>query len=226
MQRLLGKVPTADKINNYNVGDSTRRSLRNTGGYRFNERNNRTRDNVTAKVDYIISPRNTFTVTLHLEPRHPGPPRSGPHLRRQSLRSTNDDHAKLLVFAWRSNPSRPLTNEVRFGFNSAPAIFLASQDIPAVLRRPARPSPIRSTIFRTQGRNTDTYNFADNATWVHGQAHPAVRFPGAGDAHRAVSTTPASPRTYTLGRHRHPDRPDSRRHQFPGISSTDLSAAN
>ncbi len=48
------KTPTRDKINNFDVGDG-----RNTGGYRFNQRNNELLDNVTGKVDYNISSTRT-----------------------------------------------------------------------------------------------------------------------------------------------------------------------
>ena len=58
MQPILAQVPTGDKINNFDVGDG-----RNTGGYRFNQRNNELLDNVTGKVDYNISTRHAVSGT-------------------------------------------------------------------------------------------------------------------------------------------------------------------
>ncbi|MEI9972742.1 MAG: hypothetical protein WDO73_12190 [Ignavibacteriota bacterium] len=37
--------------------------LRNTAGYQFNARDNRTRDNVTIRLDYTLSTKNSFSVT-------------------------------------------------------------------------------------------------------------------------------------------------------------------
>ena len=48
MNSYLGLVPTPDKINNYNVGDSTAALLRNTAGYLMQRRDNRVRDNITS----------------------------------------------------------------------------------------------------------------------------------------------------------------------------------
>ena len=64
MAALIAKVPGADKINNYRVGDSSESFLRNTAGYSYPLRNDRFRDNVTGKVDYIRSTKNVFSGTF------------------------------------------------------------------------------------------------------------------------------------------------------------------
>jgi len=51
IQSLIGQVPGPEKINNFRVGDSRETLLRNTAGYSFLLRNNRTRDNVTGRFD-------------------------------------------------------------------------------------------------------------------------------------------------------------------------------
>jgi hypothetical protein len=61
MQGFLSKVPTT--FNDFNVGDSSAALLRNTAGYQFNVRDNRTRDNVTAKLDYNLSTKNSLSLT-------------------------------------------------------------------------------------------------------------------------------------------------------------------
>ncbi len=64
MQTLLDQVPGPEFINNFQVGDGL-----NTAGYRFNQRDNGTRDNVTAKIDYNVSTRHAAQRGLPVEPR-------------------------------------------------------------------------------------------------------------------------------------------------------------
>jgi len=53
IQQLLQQVPGQAKMNNFTTGDSRPEFPRNTGGYTFLLRGNRTRDNMIGKVDYI-----------------------------------------------------------------------------------------------------------------------------------------------------------------------------
>src|SRR6185436_17006551 len=50
IQGLINQTPGPDKINNIEKGDGL-----NTGGYRFNQRDNEIRDNVTGKIDFNFS---------------------------------------------------------------------------------------------------------------------------------------------------------------------------
>jgi hypothetical protein len=220
-QAILAKIPTADKINNYDVGDSTAAFVRNTAGYRYNARNNRIRDNVTIKGDYILSPTNSFTLSYLL---------NRDKLDRNDSATTydvvptvaNDGKTKLMSFAWRTNPTSSLTNEARFGFNWAPAIFLATAAVPAYyITGLPYTNPINT--FRTQGRNTDTYNYSDNANWVHGKHSLAFGFQGQAtriEQYNDASITPS----YGLGLGSSLTGLSAT--QLPGISSTDLTAAN
>src|SRR5215831_8840103 len=61
MQGLLNQVSGPQFINNYLVGDSSPGNLMNTAGYRFNQRDDGTRDNFTAKIDYNLSTTHGFT---------------------------------------------------------------------------------------------------------------------------------------------------------------------
>ena len=61
MEQLLAQVPGADKINNYDTGDSQPGLLLNSAGYRFNERSNRIRDNVIGRLDYNLSPQHILS---------------------------------------------------------------------------------------------------------------------------------------------------------------------
>jgi outer membrane receptor protein involved in Fe transport len=216
---LLGQVPST--INNFNAGDSTSSLLRNTAGYTFNKRNNRTRDNLTTKGDYVISPRNSITVSyIYNRDVLDRPDQDGTFNQVPSV--TNNDPVKLMSAAWRSNPKANLTNEARFGFNWAPAIFLAAQDIPAYyLGGLSFTNPINT--FRTQGRNTDTYNFADNANWVHGTHTFSFGFQGQRTRIEQYNDAGITP-TFTLGIGS--GNTGLTATQLPGISASDLSAAN
>jgi len=61
MAKLLAQVPAGAAINNFDVGDSTPQLLRNTAGYRYNQRNNEVRDNVTTRLDYNLSSATSST---------------------------------------------------------------------------------------------------------------------------------------------------------------------
>ncbi|MCX6637128.1 MAG: carboxypeptidase regulatory-like domain-containing protein, partial [Acidobacteria bacterium] len=63
IQAMLDKVPGPEKINNFDLGDSAPDLLRNTAGYRFLKRGNRTRDNALAKLDYNLSPKHIFSAS-------------------------------------------------------------------------------------------------------------------------------------------------------------------
>jgi hypothetical protein len=63
IEKLVAQVPGPEKINTFDVGDSSAGLLRNTAGYRFLKRSNRTRDNLLARGDYHASTRHVFSAT-------------------------------------------------------------------------------------------------------------------------------------------------------------------
>lgn len=216
---MLSQVPTT--INNFNSGDSTASLLRNTAGYTFNKRNNRTRDNLTTKVDFNASPRNSFTVSYIWNRDILDRPDSDSTFSAVPT-VTNNDPVKLMSAVWRSNPKPNLTNELRFGFNWAPTIFLAAQDMPQYfIAGTSFTNPVNS--FRTQGRNTDTYNFADNANWVHNTHTVSFGFQAQTTRIEQYNDAGITP-TYTLGIGS--GNTGLTATQLPGISATDLSSAN
>jgi hypothetical protein len=165
IQAILSKVPGAASINTFNAGDSLPGTPLNTGGYSFNRQDDRTRDNITVKGDYILSPKNQFSLSFLY---------NRDLLDRPDVDTTydvvpnvtNNDHTKLLSGSWRSTPTATLTNEARFGFNLAPALFPVTGAEPTYfLTGESFTNP--ENTFLTQGRYTDTYNFSDNATWTH-----------------------------------------------------------
>ena len=223
MKALIDKEPAASAINSTNAGDSSSLSLlRNTGGYTYNLRNNRIRNNITAKGDYNLSPKNTFAVTYawnsDLLDR---PDQSNNFTVLPPV--TNDDKVNLLSTAWRYNPTATLTNEVRFGFNLAPALFLTGEQFPsAIYGGLLYSNPVNT--FRAQGRYTNTYNFADNAAWVHGKHNIAFGFQLQRDYTEPYNDAGITP-TYTLGISS-ANTKGLQNSQLPGASSTDVTAAN
>jgi hypothetical protein len=223
MNSYLALVPTPDKINNFNVGDSTTALLRNTAGYTTKRRDNRIRDNVTARGDYILSDRSSFALTYMQNRDNLDRPDQDTTYSMAPLQS-NSDTTKFLSASWRFNPKPTLTNEMRFGFNWAPAIFLDSQsNMPSYFITGTTYSNPVSGVLRTQGRNTDTYHYSDNASWVHrshtfqfGYQMQDTRIQAYNDA----GITPS----YGLGLGTNTAGLTGT--QMPGASATDLSAAN
>jgi hypothetical protein len=165
IKSLLAQVPGPENINNYNTGDSTADFLRNTAGYRFNARNNRDRNNFTAKLDYIPSTSHMVSGTFAL---------NSDVIDRNDVATTfetvplvqNDEKIKFFSGTWRWNPKPNLTNELRGGFNLAPALFLRSKPLPDyTLGSLYFQNPVNT--FADQGRWTNTYNFMDNASLQH-----------------------------------------------------------
>jgi hypothetical protein len=193
---ILSQVPTPDKINTFNVGDSSAALLRNTGGYSFLGRNNETRDNVTGTTDYVISSRHSvssaFTWNRDVLDR--------PDLQNDySLipKVANDDTVKFFSAVWRFTPGATLTNELRGGLNLAPAIFATSQQFGnSIVDGFLFNNPLNT--FRGQGRSTNTYNLNDNATWVKGKHY--VKF---GMSYQSIRTAPFNDAgitpVYTIG---------------------------
>ena len=221
MSKLLGMVPGASKVNNFNVGDSSAALLRNTAGYSFLMRDNRTRDNLTTTGDYLPSAKHAIKVMYSW---------NRDILDRPDCDTTfdavpnclNNDHVKLLSSSWRWSPKATLTNEVRFGFNMAPATFDVSGTTPSYLiTGTSYTSPVNT--FLPQGRFTNTYHVADNANWVHGthtfsfgfqsQIVHIQPYNAAGDVASYGVGIGAGQTGLTAA-------------QLPGISSSDLSSAN
>lgn len=218
-QALLAKVPVAS--NNFNKGDSSTALLRNTAGYQFNVRDNRTRDNITGTVDYNLSQRHA----LHLSYIYNRDILDRPDIDTSFdtvPNVTNDDATKLVSLAWRFNPTASITNEARFGFNLAPALFVAQPTgQPFFVTGTTFSNPIDT--FLSQGRYTNTYNWGDNATWVHGQHSLSFGVQGQRVTIRNYNYAGITP-SYGLGIGT--GNQGLLAAQLPGISSTDLASAN
>ncbi len=170
MMANLAQVPGPQKINNYRVGDSQPGQLLNTAGYSFLVRNNNDNDNVTGRLDYYVSSKHSVSATYAWNRLFVDRPDAGvgygpiPPV-------SNNDSVNFLSLAWRYSPTGSFTNEVRAGFNLAPATFSNSEKLPPYLIGGTDWSSPVATVngLLPQGRNTRTYAWQDNANWVHGR---------------------------------------------------------
>jgi hypothetical protein len=223
IQQLLQQVPSPDHINNFLLGDSRPGFPRNTGGYSFLTRNNRTRDNILAKIDYVLSTKHVFSGTYSWN--RDVPDRTGsPYATDFSVvpKVINNNANNLLSVTWRWNPAPSLTNELRGGFNLAPGIFQTSQQLGAYL--------VDGLIFSNpvntylpQGRYTNTYNLADNANYVRGRHNVQFGFQMQKitvDSYDYTGTV----LDYTLATG--PGSIGLTAMQLPGIGASDLATAN
>jgi outer membrane receptor protein involved in Fe transport len=221
MRALLDQVPGPEKINNFRVGDSSEALLRNTAGYSFLLRNNRTRDNYTLKLDFIPSTRHAIAATwawnrdIVDRPDLANDYSTVPKVK-------NDDSKNLVSLAWRWNPTPSFTNEARAGFNLAPGTFVTSEKFGNyILAGMIYSNPVNT--FRAQGRDTNTYTQQSNAAYVTGRHNFQFGFQA-----QQIRTAPFNDAgitpTYTIGIGT--GNPGLTAAQLPGISATDLAAAN
>ena len=220
---LIKQIPSGNLINTTTAGDSTSLSaLRNTGGYNFNIRNNRVRNNLTGKGDYVMSPKNSFSVTYAYNTDLLDRPDVATNFA-LIPNVNNDDKVKLLSTVWRTAPKSTLTNEVRFGYNLAPALFLTNENFGTSLFGGLLFSNPVNT-FRAQGRFTNTYHFADNGSYTKGKHNLQFGYQlerAYTEPYNDAGITP----TYTLGISSL-NTNGLGTGQLPGASSSDVTAAN
>jgi hypothetical protein len=216
---LLQNMPGTP--NNLAAGDTL-----NTLGFSFNARSNETRDNYGLRGDYNLNSHNTFTGTWAWNRQIVDRPDIDTSFNKVPIVSNNDS-IKFLAAAWRFNPSSTFTNEVRFGFNLAPAFFLTSQKFGNyVLDDTSLAFTDPNPNFFPQGRNTRTYSYQDNANLIRG--NHTFKFGGQLQRVTIFETNsfgiiPA----YTLGfSNSNPNGLQTSDFTLGTISSTDLNNAN
>jgi Carboxypeptidase regulatory-like domain/TonB dependent receptor len=170
---FFAAVPGAANVNNYDVGNSTAERVLNTAGYRFNQTDNNNRDQWGFKIDYALSDKNRFegvysyykdlddrTDLDFISPDRP-------------LVYT-DSNNKRLSLVWRYLASSNFQNELRGGFNMAPAHFLSDWAYSGNQYTTAlgiiNPIGGNGTAigFQPQGRYTNTYQIGNNASLMLG----------------------------------------------------------
>ncbi len=216
MQNLLNQVPGPQFINNLQVGDGL-----NTGGYRFNQRDNQTRDNVTGKLDYNLSTRHAISGSYLWNRDNLDRPDAENDY---SLipKAYNLNHANFVSTSWRWTPSGRLTNEVRAGFNLTYGYFFNSQQFGKYyLSGMLYSNPVNE--FQPQGRTTNTFALSDDAAWQRGRHYIQFGFHGQNIRVRTYDSAGVVP-AYFLGMGT--GQPALTRNNLPGIGSTDLGSAN
>src|SRR5262249_21293996 len=111
VQGLIAQIPGPEKINNFRSGDSSPSLLRNTAGYSFLARDNRTRDNVTVRGDYNLSTKHAFS-TSYLWNRDIVDRPDAANDYNVSATVVNPNHSHFLSSSWRWNPGARFINEV------------------------------------------------------------------------------------------------------------------
>jgi hypothetical protein len=158
---ILRGIPKTS--NNNRAGDGV-----NTLGYQFNARSNDTLDNAGFRADYQLSSHHMFTGTYHWNRQVVDRPDIDTSFNTIPVVS-NNDKTHFLSTAWRWNSGSNVTNEARFGFDLAPAIFASTQDFskPGYLLS-GFATTLPTPDFEPQGRYTHTWAWRDNANWVRG----------------------------------------------------------
>lgn len=170
MRQFIAQIPGPENINRNDIGDGL-----NTGGYQFNIQNNRTRDNITAKIDYVANTKNVINWTL-LWNRDIVDRTDLANDYSKAPKVKNDGAVTGTQGTWRYSPTAAFTNELRGGFNLTPAKFLTDESFGrAIFTLPLSISNPVNT-FRAQGRQTDTYNFQNNANYFRGKHSIAFGF--------------------------------------------------
>lgn len=188
---ILQGIPKTS--NNTRVGDGI-----NLLGYQFNARSNDTLDNAGFRADYNLNSRNTLTGTYSWNRQVVDRPDIDTSFNQIPIVS-NSDKTNFLSTAWRWNSGANFTNEARFGFDLAPAIFATTQDFskPGYLLG-GFATTLPTPDFEPQGRTTHTWVWKNNANWVRG--NHVISFGGQAQrvtifAYDNFGVTP----TYTLG---------------------------
>jgi hypothetical protein len=214
IQGLLAQVPA--QFNNKLVGDG-----RNTAGYRFNMRDNETRDNLTGKIDYNISTSHAVSAA-YLWNRDNSDRPDAENDFSAIPKVTNPTHSNFLAASWRWTPTSRLTNELRGGFNLMYGYFFSSQQFsPYIVTGTIFSDPVNE--FQPQGRNTNTYTISDNAAYQRGRHYIQFGFHMQDVRVRSYDAAGVVP-TYSLAAGFGHSALTSR--NLPGITSTDLDTAN
>jgi hypothetical protein len=221
MDQLLQEVPGPEYINNFRVGDSRENLLRNSAVYSFLMEGFHKRDNVTAKLDYKISPDSVLAASF-LWNRQNVTRSDYSNDFSKTPKVRNDDNRTFLSLAWRWNAGSGFTNELRGGFNLAPLTFSTDQDFgDIIVSGMVYSNPVNT--FRANGRNTNTYALMDNAVYVRGKHVLQFGFQTQQIRVETFGDNGITP-TYTVGiRIGNPGLSAS---DLPGVRTSDLTSAN
>jgi len=227
MGDLISRLPSPDKVNNFDATgvDSTSARLLNSAGYRFNQTDLNNRDQYTFRSDYAATNRHRFEGGYSYF-KETDDRTDLDNISERPLVFTSSD-PKRFWGAWSWTVSPRLQNELRGGGNLAPVRFESNWEFPSVLF--TLPLSLSNPIatFQPQGRNTNTYQVNDNASFVLGSHQ--LQMGGSWQRNRVNPYNFANrfPTATTGFSAAAPARVQLTSAMFPGgISATDLARAN
>ncbi|HUG90546.1 MAG TPA: TonB-dependent receptor [Planctomycetaceae bacterium] len=165
---FFSRVPESSNVNNFTTGDSTAARLLNTAGFRGLQTDLNERNSFTGRLDYAMTTAHrlegVFSHFKETDDRTDIDNVSQP----RPLAFTDSD-PKRLSLAWRWAKSANLNNELRGGFNLAPVRFETNVDFGDGLLFGTALGIVNPIVgFQPQGRNTNTYQLTDNASYLAG----------------------------------------------------------
>lgn len=156
--RILANLPAG---NTTQVGDQ-----RNTTGFQVVQNQNSDQENIVFRVDYLLNERHTFTGTFRDVDQKTFRPDIDNTFRSVPA-ATQPSSNPFISLGWTWAISSNFTNEVRGGYFNSEPVFLRSEDAPSNFIIPTLVTNPELT-FLNQGRDVDTYNLQDNATYIAG----------------------------------------------------------
>ena len=158
-QALLALTPSA--FNDLSTGDGV-----NTGGFRFNALNNEDRDQFGFRLDYNLNDSHAFEgVYRHNEITNDRPDFAINVGESSEVNSQTDGPLDFISTAWKWTVSPNFLNEVRFGANLTAVDFNVFIDRPSGSKVTFDSVTDPISTSEKQGRETDTWVLADNASW-------------------------------------------------------------
>lgn len=195
----------------------------NTSGYRFNALSDEFRDQFVFRGDYYLSTKHNFSGTYNYidNPTKRPDVTTTFYTTVPPVNNTIQDH--LMALSWRWTASPTLTNELRGGFMRAATGFLDVDTYPKpIVGGTIFTNPVNN--FLNQGRDVNTYNIQDNATWIKAKHQMAFGYQGQ-FIHAAPWNDAGIIPTYTLGiSTANPNGLTAT--ELPGSTSTERTRAN
>ncbi|HSR51776.1 MAG TPA: carboxypeptidase regulatory-like domain-containing protein [Acidobacteriota bacterium] len=166
VQSVLAQVPT--EFNNFDAGDSEEGLLLNTAGLRIPYQNNNDRNQWGFRLDFILNDNHSFEGIYERQDNVNDRPDIYQGFNPTPLVFTETDPQEFISTAWKWTVTPTLLNEVRFGGNLAPVVFETDEDFSRGYKIGFNTFTNPTEDFERQGRETNTWAFADNASWQRG----------------------------------------------------------
>lgn len=163
---ILNRIPSSSLVNNFDVGNSSATRLLNTAGYRFLQRDVNDRNQYEFRFDFKPTDRHSFEF-VHQRFKETDDRTDLDAVNLRPLVFTDSD-VKFQVGAWRWAATNNLNNELRIGANLAPVAFESNENFLGTIFPTALGLTNPETQFQPQGRDTRTFQYIDNASYITG----------------------------------------------------------